>query len=167
MDVQWLVGSGQKTPVEERMKPVIGIDVSKGESEGFILLERNKPFSKSFRFQHTYEGIQDLIAKLHEVERLTSVKPAIVLESTGHYHLGLVAVLQKQNYDVIILNPLIPQRARKSKLRKVKTDAQDAKHLAELYYKDELKPSPMKQNKQAELRFLSRQHEMTSHSYVQ
>lgn len=149
------------------MNPVIGIDVSKGESEGFIFLERNNPLGKSFRFLHTYDGIQNLISRLQEVESLTKRKPAIVLESTGHYHLGLVAVLQKQEYEIIILNPLIPQRARKSKLRKVKTDAEDAKHLAELYYKEELKPAPLKQNKQVELRFLSRQHEMITHAYVQ
>ncbi|SFM52348.1 Transposase [Paenibacillus sp. 1_12] len=81
--------------------------------------------------------------------------------------MGLVAALQKQAYKIIILNPLIPQRARKSKLRKVKTDAEDAKHLAELYYKEELKPTPLKQNEQVELRFLSRQHEMITHAYVQ
>ncbi|MEK3910078.1 IS110 family transposase [Paenibacillus sp. FSL H7-0331] len=149
------------------MNPVVGIDVSKGESEGFIFLERNKSLGKSFRFLHTFDGIQSLISRLQEVESLTERRPTIVLESTGHYHLGLVAALQKQAYKIIILNPLIPQRARKSKLRKVKTDAEDAKHLAELYYKEELKPTPLKQNEQAELRFLSRQHEMITHAYVQ
>jgi transposase len=152
---------------EGYMNPVVGIDVSKGESEGFIFLERNKPLGKSFRFQHTYGGVQNLILKLQEVELLTESKPVIVLEATGHYHLGLVAVLQKQEYEVVILNPLIPQRARKSKLRKVKTDAEDAKHLAELYYKEELKPSPLKPIKQDQLRFLCRQHEMITHAYVQ
>ncbi|MEG6589305.1 IS110 family transposase [Paenibacillus barengoltzii] len=150
------------------MKPVIGIDVSKGESEGDILLERNKPYEKAFRFQHTHDDISRLIVKLEEVEELVGVKLAVVLESTGHYHLGLVSTLQKHGYEVIALNPLIPQRARKSKLRKVKTDSEDAKHLAELYYKDELKPSLTKRSKeQEELRFLSRQHQMITHAYVQ
>ncbi|WP_246096620.1 hypothetical protein [Paenibacillus sinopodophylli] len=45
------------------MRPVIGIDVSKGESEGFILLERNKPYGKSFRFQHTHEEMNILLLK--------------------------------------------------------------------------------------------------------
>lgn len=90
-----------------------------------------------------------------------------VLESTGHYLLGLVTVFQENGYEVIILNPLISQRARKSKLRKVKTDAENAKHLAELYYKEELESNLLRQNEQSELRFLSRQHEMISNSYVQ
>ncbi|MDI4649090.1 IS110 family transposase [Cohnella hashimotonis] len=82
--------------------------------------------------------------------------------------MGLVALLQKHGYEVIALNPLIPQRARKSKLRKVKTDTEDAKHLAELYYKDELQPGPAKRSMELdELRFLSRQHQMINHSYVQ
>ncbi|MFC3341602.1 IS110 family transposase [Paenibacillus abyssi] len=150
------------------MKPVIGIDVSKGESEGYILLERNKPYEKAFRFLHTHEEITRLILKLEKVEELTGAKPAVVLESTGHYHLGLVSTLQKHGYEVIVLNPLIPQRARKSKLRKVKTDSEDAKHLAELYYRDELKPGLTKRSmEQEELRFLSRQHQMINHAYVQ
>ncbi|WP_338552298.1 IS110 family transposase [Paenibacillus sp. KS-LC4] len=149
------------------MRPVIGIDVSKGESEGFILLERNKPYGKPFRFQHTHEEMNILLLKLQEVETLVGLRPVVVLESTGHYHLGIVAVLQKKGYEVITLNPLIPQRARKSKLRKVKTDAEDAKHLAELFYKEELQAAPSRPLEQDELRFLCRQHEMISHTYVQ
>jgi transposase len=45
---------------EGNMNPVVGIDVSKGESEGFIYLGRNKPWGKSFRFQHNYGGIENL-----------------------------------------------------------------------------------------------------------
>jgi transposase len=149
------------------MRPVIGIDVSKGESEGFILLERGKPYGKCFRFRHTHDEMNTLLIKLQEVEELTGLRPVVVLESTGHYHLGIVAVLQKKGYEVITLNPLIPQRARKSKLRKVKTDAEDAKHLAELFYKEELQTAPPRPVEQDELRFLSRQHEMISHTYVQ
>lgn len=141
--------------------------MSKGESEGFILLERNKPYGKSFHFQHTHEKMNILLLKLQQVEELTNLRPVVVLESTGHYHLGIVAVLQKKGYEVITLNPLIPQRARKSKLRKVKTDAEDAKHLAELFYKEELQAAPPRPVEQDELRFLSRQHEMISHTYVQ
>ena len=52
------------------------------------------------------------------------------------------------------------------KLGKVKTDMEDAKLLAELYYKDQLKPGPAKRSKELEeLRLLSRQHQMINHSY--
>ncbi|MDI4649089.1 hypothetical protein [Cohnella hashimotonis] len=60
------------------MKPVIGIDVSKGEREGYMLLERNKPFEKAFRFLHTHEDMTRLINKLQAVEDLVGVKPAVV-----------------------------------------------------------------------------------------
>lgn len=61
------------------MNPVVGIDVSKEESEGFIFLERNKSLGKSFRFLHTFDGIQSLISRLQEVESLTERRPVIVL----------------------------------------------------------------------------------------
>jgi transposase len=35
---------------------------------------------------------------------------------------------------------LTSQRARKSQLRKIKTDAADAYHVGELYYKEEFEP---------------------------
>jgi len=145
------------------MKPVIGIDVSKGMSHGFIFLDRNQPYGNSFRFLHTSDEMNSLLAAL------SGERPDVVLESTGHYHLGIVAVLEKRGYRVITLNPLISQRARKTKLRKVKTDAEDAKHLAELYYKENLCITTATKHpaEQTELRFLSRQHEMISHAYVQ
>jgi hypothetical protein len=40
------------------MNPVIGIDVSKGNSQGQAFLYRNHPYQKSFRFEHTEEGLQ-------------------------------------------------------------------------------------------------------------
>ncbi|MCY9690995.1 IS110 family transposase [Paenibacillus larvae] len=42
------------------------------------------------------------LSKLQEVKELTGLKPAVVLESTGHYHRGLVAVLQKTGYESLL-----------------------------------------------------------------
>lgn len=47
-----------------------------------------------------------LIYPKEKVKGSSFSKPAVVLESTGHYHRGLVAVLQKKGYEVITLNPL-------------------------------------------------------------
>jgi transposase len=52
---------------------------------------------------------------------------------------------------------LTSQRAKKSHLRKVKTDAIDAFHLGELYYKEELEPYKQQAIQLLNLKHLTRQ----------
>ncbi|GMK49078.1 hypothetical protein PghCCS26_62080 [Paenibacillus glycanilyticus] len=39
------------------MNPVIGLDVSKGESMAQAFLDKGQPYGKVFRFDHTTEGL--------------------------------------------------------------------------------------------------------------
>ncbi|WP_256358585.1 IS110 family transposase, partial [Bacillus sp. sid0103] len=89
---------------------------------------------------HTMEGLQSLHYFVREIEMKTGVKPPLVLESTGHYHIPVVQYFEEKGYLLIIINPLISYRAKSSSLRKVKTDVIDAYHLCELYYKEDLEP---------------------------
>ena len=43
------------------MNPVIGLDVSKGESQVQAFLDKGKPYRKSFKVTHTLEGLNDLV----------------------------------------------------------------------------------------------------------
>lgn len=123
------------------MNPVVGLDVSKGESQVQAFLDKGKPYRKSFSIHHNLEGLGDLLLFLQEVERSAEgYQPSVVLESTGHYHAPVIQFLEEQNYVYIVVNPLISHRAKSSSLRKVKTDAIDAYHLCELFYKEELEP---------------------------
>jgi hypothetical protein len=45
--------------------PFIGLDISKGQSEGQAFLDKGQPYGKSFSFFHTQEGLQHLL-KLKE-----------------------------------------------------------------------------------------------------
>lgn len=67
------------------MNPVIGLDVSKGESQVQAFLDKGKPYRKSFKVSHTLEGLSLLVGFLEEVKRETGKKPPVVLEATGHY----------------------------------------------------------------------------------
>ena len=67
--------------------------------------------------------------------------------------------MEEQNYVYIIVNPLISHRAKSSSLRKVKTDAVDAYHLCELFYKEELEPYKKRGIQLLNLRNLTRQQE--------
>ena len=101
------------------------------------------------------------------MENESGMKPTVILESTGHYHAPIIQFLEEQNYLYIMVNPLLSYQAKKSSLRKVKTDAIDAFHLCELYYKEDLEPYKKRGIQLLNLRNLTRQHETITGLYVQ
>jgi transposase len=145
------------------MNPVIGLDVAKGESQVQAFLDKRKPYRKSFSVLHNVEELNNIfLVFLKEVEILAGKKPSVVLESTGHYQTPIVQFLEENQYVYIIVNPLISHRAKSSSLRKVKTDAIDAYHLCELYYKEELEPHKKRGIQLLNLRNLTRLQESIS-----
>ncbi len=129
------------------MNPVVGLDVSKGESQLQAFLDKGKSFS----IKHDLNGLGK--------DAANGNPPSVVLESTGHYHTPVIQFLEEQQYVYIIVNPLISHRAKSSSLRKVKTDAVDAYHLCELFYKEELEPYKKRGIQLLNLRNLTRQQE--------
>lgn len=149
------------------MNPVVGLDVAKGESQVQAFLDKKEPYKRSFKVAHTIEGLESLHQYLREIENLTGIRPPVVLESTGHYHTPVVQYFEERGYLLIIVNPLISYRAKSSSLRKVKTDLIDARHLCELYYKEDLEPYKKRGIQLLNLRNLSRQHANITGIYVQ
>lgn len=150
------------------MKPVIGIDVAKGKSVVQCFLKRNRPVGRTETILHTPKGFARLKSLLTELEQQSGFKPQIILEPTGHYHRVLVQYLQCEGFEVILVNPLQAQRARRTGLRKVKTDKSDAWHLGDLYYQEEdWLAYPIQKEAFTDLQFLTRQHEFVTSLYVQ
>ncbi|MFB5193280.1 IS110 family transposase [Alicyclobacillus fastidiosus] len=141
------------------MNPVVGLDIAKGESKGQVFLDKDTPHGKSFNILHTSAGLDQFHDVLRSVEELTGVSPTIIFESTGHYHKPITQFLDEQNYVYILVNPLIAYQAKKTSLRKVKTDALDAYNLCKLYYKEEFEPYKKRGIQLLDLRNLTRQHE--------
>jgi transposase len=148
------------------MNPVVGLDVSKGESEVQTFLDKGKPYGKSFSIRHDIDGLGSLLEFLEDLKDKTGVQPSVVLEATGHYHTPVVQFLEEHQYLLIIVNPLISHRAKSTSLRKVKTDAIDAYRLCELYYKEDLEPYKKRGIQLLNLRNLTRQHENITGMYV-
>jgi transposase len=74
------------------MNPVIGLDISKGQSAGLAFLNKGQPYGRSFRFLHTLEGFKGGI--IQEVRSKAGSAPAVILESTGHYHQAVIQFLE-------------------------------------------------------------------------
>jgi len=149
------------------MNPVIGLDISKGKSDGQVFFDKGKPYGNPFSFQHNQEGLGQLLAVITNVQGKTEKAPTVILESTGHYHQAVIQFLEEQGILFLVVNPLISHQAKKSSLRKVKTDAVDAFRLCELYYKEEFEDHKQRGVQLLNLRHLTRQFESLTQMYVQ
>ncbi|MDP5276197.1 IS110 family transposase [Chengkuizengella axinellae] len=149
------------------MDPVIGLDVAKGESQVQAFLEKKTPYKKSFKFKHNRMGLHDFYLFYQELEQLAGQSPSVIFESTGHYHEPVLQFLEDHGVTYYLVNPVISYEAKKVSLRKVKTDAIDAYHLCELYYKEDLEAFQKKSVQTLNLRNLSRQHDSLTGTYVQ
>ncbi|WP_238933647.1 IS110 family transposase [Brevibacillus choshinensis] len=112
-------------------------------------------------------GFERLGELLDELKVLSGTEPVVILEATGHYHRGVVAYLTSREYKHFVINPLQSKRARSTQLRKVKTDAADAWHLADMYYRGDVTPHRTWDELHTELQHVTRQHEYITSMYVQ
>ncbi|RNB77703.1 IS110 family transposase [Brevibacillus nitrificans] len=148
------------------MEPVIGLDVAKGTSVFQAFTKRGEAYGKSETIRHA-GGLERLDDVIRQLEMQTGVSPVVVLEATGHYHRTVVAHLERMNIEHFILNPLLSKRSKSAQLRKVKTDAADAWHLAEMYYRGDVKPHRRWTDRIIELQHLTRQHEFMTTQFIQ
>ncbi|GGH48487.1 IS110 family transposase [Paenibacillus silvae] len=149
------------------MQPVVGIDVAKGCSVIQAFKKRNEPYGKMETLQHGEEGFERLGEVLSILKETSGVEPVVVFEATGHYHRGLAGYLKRSGWIHYIINPLQAKRSKGTQLRKVKTDAADAWHLAEMYYRGDVKAHREWEESYSELQHLTRQHEFVTAMYVQ
>ncbi len=136
--------------------PVVGIDVAKEFSYYAILSPQGEPFTKTFKGFNDKEGLDFVLRKLKKVENAFHSKPAIVLESTGHYSQRIVHFFYNRGFKVFLINPLISHSIKSSLIRKVKTDKVDAEELARLYFIKPLKEVKLHNDYFLNLKILSR-----------
>lgn len=149
------------------MEPVVGVDVAKGSSVIQAFRKRNEPFGKRVGIVHDKSGFEQFSGMLDTLQAETGMTPVVILEATGHYHRALVSYLNRSGYTYYIVYPLQSKRAKGTQLRKVKTDATDAWHLAEMYYRGDVKPHRTWEETFTELQHLTRQHEFVTGIFVQ
>ena len=105
----------------------VGIDVAKKDHNCCIRFDENT--FKEFSFSNTREGF-DL---LNDTLKALNDNICVGLESTGHYGINLEAFLRNEGYTLMVFNPLIVDKFKKSQtLRKTKTDKSDARLIATL-----------------------------------
>ena len=107
----------------------IGIDIAKFKHTVFIQDENGEVINKGIYFDNNNEGFNQLLTILNSLDK--SQQKKIGLEATGHYHMNLIAFLQKHNYDVCEINPYFIAQYRKThSLRKNKNDFIDSEIIS-------------------------------------
>lgn len=114
----------------------IGIDVSKAEL-AVVGITLNQSYLK--RVCNDMKAIKAFIQRLHQ----SGYRDKVVCESTGHYHLKLALVCHQIGVELIVLNPLQSSKHSKAKIRKTKTDPEDALMLATMCITEPNLPKPM------------------------
>lgn len=113
-------------------KVILGIDV--GKSELVLALLINEKFIKA-RVSNDINGFTEII-KLFDKYKVTSVM--VCLEATGRYGEQVADFLYAHDHEVAVVNPCCIKSFAKSKLIIHKTDAVDARVIAEYASKNDL-----------------------------
>ncbi|SMC41352.1 IS110 family transposase [Sporomusa malonica] len=137
-------------------RPAIGIDVAKDFCVYAAVSPNGTILLNPFKALNTKKGLSFALGEIKKVEDAFGSKPAIVLESTGHFSQRIVHFFLKQELDVFLINPLISHSIKNSSVRKVKTDQVDAVDLAKLFFTQDLHNTYMPSEVLANLKTLSR-----------
>ena len=133
----------------------VGIDIAKRTHEAVIIDDQGKIVQKSFRFQNSCSGFNQLSS---HILRITNIKSQIVIgmESTSHYWLALYTRLMKDGYQVHVINPIQSDALRNLYIRQNKTDSRDAFIIAEVIRFGRFSETQVPQDKMLALREMCR-----------
>lgn len=113
----------------------IGIDVSKADLAVVGISMKESYLSN---VSNQINSIRSFMRRL----KRCGFQGKIICESTGHYHLKLALICHESGLELIVLNPLQSSKHSKAKIRKTKTDPQDALTLATMCITEPDLPKP-------------------------
>ena len=141
---------------------VVGIDIA-SEKHDFFMLQQDTgvTFSKTaVTIPNSELGFKKLHSDIQSFCEATGDSNVRVgLESTGIYHTNIIAFLIAQNYQVMMINPILTNMARKaSKVHSPKNDNLDSQTICKylIDHMDEFSPYTLSQYHISALKSLSR-----------
>lgn len=134
---------------------IIGIDIAKRNHEAVIMDESGKVVQNAFGFANSCSGYNKLFEKARQ---FTTRKSQLVfgMEATSHFWLPLFTRLQKDGYQVHVINPLQSNALRGLYLRQNKSDERDSFVIAEVIRFGRFSETRVPPDKLQALRELSR-----------
>lgn len=135
---------------------IVGIDIAKKFNKAIVTDRSNGDILiKPFNFYNTKEGYNFLINKLNSLS-VTKSDFIFAMESTANYWMPLYCALQRDDYDVKVINPIQSKAFRSMNIRPMKNDAVDSFVIAEVVRFGNYSTSLVKDEKVFELRELCR-----------
>lgn len=119
----------------------VGIDVASDKHDFFITSSNGALYSKrSITINNNFLGYKKLHKSITEFcEATNDYIVRIGLESTGFYHLNITKFLLDNNFEVMIINPILTNMFKKSKkVHSPKTDNIDSQYICK-YLEDNIK----------------------------
>ena len=135
---------------------IVGIDIAKFNHEAIIIDSKGKIIRKAFPFKNTSEGFEILLSELNSVSNNIS-DFTIAMESTSHYWIPLYSALLRNDFNVIVINPIQSDALRNLYIRQIKSDAHDCYVIAEVIRFGHYSEQPIQSTEYYELRELCRE----------
>ena len=110
---------------------IVGIDIAKRTHMVSVMTSEGQIICKPFSIRNTCSGYNLLLERLRRISNHKS-EFILAMESTAHYWLPLYIRLRRENWQVLVLNPLQTHAVREMLIRETKTDAVDAQLIADL-----------------------------------
>ena len=110
---------------------IVPIDAAKHHPKALICNYFGDIIEDSFFFSVNSTGLTKLVSKIRDSTKACAAQRILIgIEATGHYHEDIVRNLEKQGYQVTIINPYTTSEERASALNWAKTDDLDLAAIA-------------------------------------
>jgi len=117
---------------------IVGVDVAKEEQWARIVDYRGVEIGKAVKFKNNRQGFETIVAKIHEICKLKTLKYSVEkvligMEPTGHYWKAMANYLMKTEFRVVCVNPYHTKKAKElDDNSPTKSDKKDALTIARL-----------------------------------
>lgn len=137
----------------------IGIDIGADFSLMAATLPSQEIVGKPYKILHSSRrSVQGAIDRIFSLSQQYGLPARVYMESTGIYHLPLYYKLKDAGLDAFVLNPLVTHANKDTNIRKIHNDKLDAKRIALLGLRPDLKTSIIPDDEVAALKALLREY---------
>ncbi len=137
----------------------IGIDVGADFSLMAAALPTQEIIGRTYTIRHNnLDSLQGAVDRIRALELQYGLKTKIFMESTSIYHCPLYHRFKDEGFDVFILNPIITHANSNINVRSIHNDKFDARKIALLGLRPDLKTSVIPNDDVASIKILVREY---------
>lgn len=137
----------------------VGVDIGADFSIMAVALPTQEIIGRTYRIQHSSQrSVQGAIARILSLSRTYNLPVKIYMESTSIYHLPLYHRFKDAGLEVFVLNPIVTHANQNINIRNIHNDKHDARRIALLGLRPDLKTSIVPDDEIAAVKALVREY---------